>query len=109
MGIRNLFRKHSPDFSDFSTTYRLSFTDIIHVAKVEVSEQGTKAAAATITPCYMSGLVCRGDPLQFNCNRPFVFVIYNGERNLFSGIFREPQKMIFEEWMKLMCFIYFLL
>lgn len=97
MSIGNLFRKHSPDFSDFSTTNRLSFTDIIHVAKVEVCEQGTKTAAATITDCNKSGFYYRGDPLCFNCNRPFVFMIYDGERNLFSGICRDPQSMIFED------------
>lgn len=97
MGIGNLFRKHSPDFSDFSTTNRLSFTDIIHVAKVAVCEQGTKAAAATITICNKSLFYNRGDPLCFNCNRPFVFMIYDEERNLFSGICRDPQSMIFED------------
>lgn len=97
MGIENLFRKHSPDFSDFSTTNPLSFTDIVHVAKVDVWEEGTKAAAATITICNKSYFFYRGDPLCFNCNRPFVFMIYDGERNLFSGICRDPQSMIFED------------
>lgn len=97
MGIGNLFRKHCPDFFDFSTPNRLSFTDIIHVAKVEVCEQGTKAAAVTITICNKSYHYNRGDPLCFNCNRPFVFMIYDGERNLVSGICRDPQSMIFED------------
>lgn len=91
MGVGNLFRKNSPDFSDFSTTNQLSFTDIIHVAKFEVGENGTKAAAATTTPCNKRGCFPRRVPLPFNCNRPFVFMIYDGERNLFSGIFRDPQ------------------
>lgn len=98
MGVGNLFRKNSPDFSDFSTTNRLSFTDILHVAKFEVGEKGTKAAAATTTPCNKRGGFLRRVPLPFNCNRPFVFMIYDGERNLFSGIFRDPQWMIFEDW-----------
>lgn len=97
MGIGNLFRRHSPDFSDFSTTNRLSFTDIIHVAKVEVWEEGTKAAAATVDMCYKRGAFYREDPLSFYCNRPFVFMIYDGERNLFSGICRDPQSMIFDD------------
>lgn len=97
MGIGNLFRSDSPDFSDFSTTNRLRFSNIIHVAKVDVCEEGTKAAAVTVTCEYKSGFFFRGDPLCFNCNRPFVFMIYDGERNLFSGIYRDPQSMIVED------------
>lgn len=97
MGVRHLFRKHSPDFSDFSTTNQLGFDDINHVAKVKVWEDGTEAAAATCTSEFKSCRNDRGTPLLFNCNRPFVFMIFDRERNLFSGIFRDPKSMTFKD------------
>lgn len=46
MGAKNLFCDESPDFSDFTKGLPLGVSEILHKAKIEVTENGTTAAAA---------------------------------------------------------------
>ena len=60
---------------------------------VEVNEEGTEAAAATAVLMLKS---CSGrprEPLEFRCNRPFLFLIHdNIHKNiLFFGKYAKPQ------------------
>lgn len=62
----------------------------VHRARIEVTEEGTTAAAATALYTFRSGrpLV----PTVFNANHPFVYFIYEKPKRtiLFAGIFRNP-------------------
>lgn len=62
----------------------------VHRARIEVTEEGTTAAAATALYTFRSGrpLV----PTVFNANHPFVYFIYEKAKRtiLFAGIFRNP-------------------
>ncbi|XP_006562425.1 serine protease inhibitor 88Ea isoform X1 [Apis mellifera] len=62
----------------------------VHRARIEVTEEGTTAAAATAIYTFRSGrpLV----PTVFNANHPFVYFIYEKPKRtiLFAGIYRNP-------------------
>lgn len=62
----------------------------VHKAKIEVTEEGTTAAAATALFSYRSGRPF--EPAIFNANHPFVYFIYDKKSHsiLFSGIYRTP-------------------
>ncbi|XP_012278656.1 serine protease inhibitor 88Ea [Orussus abietinus] len=62
----------------------------VHRARVEVSEEGTTATAATAIFSFRSSRPI--EPVVFKANHPFLYFIYDkGSRNiLFSGIFRTP-------------------
>lgn len=79
--------------ADFSalTAKKVSVGEGIHKAKIEINENGAQAAAATAFVSWrMMG--DEDEIIQFTCNKPFIYLIYNGETNtvLFTGIFRSP-------------------
>uniref|UniRef100_A0A336MIP5 CSON001726 protein n=1 Tax=Culicoides sonorensis TaxID=179676 RepID=A0A336MIP5_CULSO len=79
------------DFSGFSETAQITFNDIIHKAKVEVDESGSKAAAATVMFSFRSSRPI--DPVVFHANHPFLFMIYDHKTRaiLFAGVYRGPE------------------
>lgn len=68
----------------------LHLGDAVHRARIEVTEEGTTAAAATAIFSFRSGRPT--EPAVFNANHPFVYLIYNKADHiiLFAGIFRFP-------------------
>ena len=88
MGMREAFTQDA-DFSRMDGTERLYLGDVIHQAAVEVSEEGTEAAAATIVRMDVrSG----GFVTSFVANKPFMFLIQHGrtEEILFMGRIANP-------------------
>ena len=94
-----LFQKESPlPFStgaDFGIMAENVFiSKVIHQTFINVDEKGTEAAAATMAMmmCYSSYEPERVDPIDFKCNRPFIFVIHDQENNgiLFIGKYTKP-------------------
>ncbi|XP_075166176.1 antichymotrypsin-2-like [Haematobia irritans] len=82
MGMESMF--HDADFSNMlDTPEHIGIGNVLHKAVIEVSEEGTKAAAATgMEPVALSG------PLVFNANHPFYYVIINEDSvPLFEGTF----------------------
>lgn len=73
---------------------RLTLGGAIHKARVQVDEDGTQAAAATSIFTFRSGRPA--ETVQFNCNHPFVYLIYEPTKKaiLFAGIFRRPQTSV---------------
>ncbi|RZC42426.1 ovalbumin-related protein X-like [Asbolus verrucosus] len=88
MGIGDLFQE-SADLSRLSES-KVSLGGALHKAKIEVNEEGTKAAAATVLFSFRSSRPA--EPAQFNCNHPFIYIIYNKLEKavLFTGVFRRP-------------------
>ncbi|KAK8741743.1 hypothetical protein OTU49_002371 [Cherax quadricarinatus] len=91
-GIKDLFDSRSANLTEFATDKLLYAKKAIHKAFVEVSEEGTEAAAATAIV-----LIDRiiGPPLRkFHCNRPFVFLIFDNQAKtvLFMGAYKNPPK-----------------
>ena len=90
MGLGGVFSEDA-DFSGFSTTSNIKFNDAIHKAKIEIDENGSKAAAATAMFMFRSSRPL--EPFQFFCNHPFLFMIYDHKTRaiLFAGIYRGPE------------------
>lgn len=94
VGVQNLFDKKG-NFSDLyecspkhSLDKCLLDTEIIHNAKIEVNELGSKASAMTSVIATQFSR-----PFDFNCNRPFVFIVHDKKFKeiLFAGVFRGPE------------------
>ena len=70
----------------------LHIGDAVHRAKIDVSEEGTTAAAATALISFRSSRPA--GPAIFNANHPFLYLIYDHPTRsiLFNGIFRKPKK-----------------
>jgi len=71
----------------------LVIDDAQHLAKIKVDEVGSTAAAATILLVSRSSR--QPDPTKFNCNHPFVFLIYDEKVDtiLFAGVYSDPRQM----------------
>lgn len=84
----------SSDFSGFSEPGEASvhLGDAVHRAKIELTEEGTTAAAATALFSFRSSRPT--EPAVFTANHPFAYFIYDRPARtvLFAGIFRKPNK-----------------
>lgn len=87
MGVGNLF--NGGDFSAL-TSANISLGNALHKSRIEVNEEGAKAASATVLFTFRSSRPA--DPAVFNCNHPFVYIIYDKieQALLFTGVFRRP-------------------
>lgn len=93
MGATDAFDQGKANFtgiSDISTGLYIS--KVVHKAFVDVNEEGTEAAAATgvimMTRCAMPMDL----PVEFKCDRPFLFVIHDIAKGnvLFIGKYMKP-------------------
>lgn len=75
-------------------------SEAAHKAVIEVDEKGTTAAAVTIEILCGSALPKPTKPFEMNCNKPFVFILYDNvydsenhstNQILFTGIVNKPQ------------------
>lgn len=68
----------------------LHLGDAVHRARIEVTEEGTTASAATAIFTFRSSRPT--EPAIFNANHPFVYLIYDKRDRtiLFTGVFRSP-------------------
>ena len=79
MGMPDAFTWQVADFSGMDGQHDLFIGIVVHEATVEVDETGTVAAAATGVG--MSGAEAVEEPLTFDANHPFLFVL----RDLSTG------------------------
>ncbi len=93
MGMPDAF---DPDRADFAEMYdqaqvkqRLFVSDVVHDSWVAVDERGTEAAAATGVIMEIVSM-----PKELIIDRPFIFVIRDGQTNsiLFIGRVLDPTK-----------------
>ncbi len=89
MGITNAFTD-SADFTKMCKEYPLLISDIVHKTHIEVDENGTKAAAATIVTMTKATSVMADEPpyKEVYLDRPFVYAIIDNTTNLplFIGV-----------------------
>ncbi|KAK3916935.1 Serine protease inhibitor 88Ea [Frankliniella fusca] len=90
LGVGDLF-KASANLTSLTGQPGITFDRIMHKAKIEVDEQGTKAAGATALFAFRSSRPLT--PIQFICNHPFVYMLYDkGQKTvLFAGVYRTPK------------------
>ena len=78
------------DFSGMTGKKELKITDVIHKAYIDVNEDGTTAAGATVI---LAGIEsCPADPVEIVFNRPFIFIIRDMSTHaiLFMGRVSNP-------------------
>ncbi|XP_075388778.1 serpin B6-like isoform X1 [Tenrec ecaudatus] len=89
LGMVDAFDEARADFSGMSPRSGLFVSKVAHKAFVEVSEEGTEAAAATAV---MVHLCCGRITPRFYADHPFLFFIQHAKTNciLFCGRFSSP-------------------
>ena len=93
LGAPHAFDRAKADFTGINTNPDgLYISKVIHKAVVEINEEGTEAAAATAVMMMTRMAILHQDPHEFNCNRPFLFIIHdNIHKNiLFFGKYVKP-------------------
>ncbi|XP_046831111.1 serine protease inhibitor 88Ea-like isoform X1 [Vespa crabro] len=92
LGAGDLVTPDAADLRDFLADGEkpLHLGDAVHRAKIEVTEEGTTAAAATALFSFRSSRP--SEPAVFNANHPFIYFIYDKPTHsiLFCGIYRTP-------------------
>ena len=88
IGVGDLFE--GGDLSALTGVNNITVGAGLHKAKIEVTEEGTKAAGATVLFSFRSSRPI--EPAQFTCNHPFIYLIYDksAQAVIFTGIFRRP-------------------
>ena len=91
LGVKEAFDPQKANFSGMDPDNRLYISDVIHQAFVDVTEEGTEAAAATITAMTL-GSMPGEHPVVFRANHPFVFMIRENSTGsiLFMGRVQNP-------------------
>ncbi|XP_068850356.1 serpin B6-like isoform X2 [Capricornis sumatraensis] len=89
LGMTDAFEEAQADFSGMSSRQGLHLSKVVHKSFVEVTEEGTEAAAAT-GAVVMTRSLSAGP--QFCADRPFLFFIQHGNTGaiLFCGRFCSP-------------------
>ena len=87
MGMNEAFTD-SADFSKMDSQKQVKITGAVHKAFVEVNEEGTEAAAATVIMVGATSAM----PREFNANHPFAFYIQDNKTGeiLFLGKVVDP-------------------
>lgn len=90
MGIKDFFIPEA-DLSGISEAENLAASEVFHKAFVEVSEEGTEAAAATAVVMMVACCAVQSIPCTFMVNRPFMFFIRSHDPDLvlFMGSVRD--------------------
>jgi len=90
LGVETAF-SDAADFSGISDT-PLCVDEILQKVRVQVDEQGTKAAAATALMMKAMAMMPVEEPVEMNVNRPFVFVISDAVSGsmCFAGAVENP-------------------
>lgn len=90
LGVETVFTD-TADFSGISDE-GLCVDQILQKLRVQVDEQGTKAAAATALMMKAMAMLPVEEPVEMNVNRPFVFVISDAETGsvCFAGAVENP-------------------
>ncbi|KAM7229788.1 hypothetical protein CapIbe_019904 [Capra ibex] len=89
LGMTDAFEEAQADFRGMSSRRELYLSKVVHKSFVEVTEEGTEAAAATGVVVMMRSLIVVP---RFCADRPFLFFIQHGNTGaiLFCGRFCSP-------------------
>jgi leukocyte elastase inhibitor len=94
-GMTRAFNANLADFSGMTarpaSEARLAISDIVHRAVIDVTEEGTEAAAATAVAVMVASMPSRVEP--FVVDRPFLFYIVDEATGaiLFQGRISDPR------------------
>lgn len=90
-GIKDVFSAQDADLTKIGDT-GLYVSDIIHKAKIELSEKGIKAAAVTVIMVKDNAYMIPEETLDLTFDKPFIFIIRDADTNevWFLGTVYEP-------------------
>lgn len=94
MGLADAFDPDAADLSGMGTAEGpLYISSVAHRTRIEVSEEGTEAAAATAVTVATCSAIAEPDFCTLVLDRPFVYGIVDLERGvtLFLGTFEQPE------------------
>lgn len=92
LGVRRLFdRTRGAELSGMTTAAApLAVSEVVHVARIIVDEEGTEASAATYDST-VAGTMPPPPPEPFIVDHPFLCIIRSGEQILFIGRVVDPR------------------
>ena len=94
LGMKRAFAADGADLSGIDGTRELFVSDVVHEGFVDVSEEGTEAAAATgVIVGVRSMAKSREEPFAVTADRPFAWAIVDRETGgvLFAGTVVDPR------------------
>jgi len=93
MGMKRAFTAGEADLSGIDGTRDLIVSAVVHEGFVDVSEEGTEAAAATGVVVGVTSVPIREEPLEVRADRPFAWAIVERATGavLFAGAVRDPR------------------
>lgn len=93
LGLKKAFSDVA-DFSGLAEDEKIFIDQVLHKAFVEVSEEGTEAAAATAVIGLAMAAAPTADPVVFRADHPFMFLIQDNETGaiIFVGRVVDPSK-----------------
>ena len=94
LGMKRAFDSSAADFSGIDGTKNLFVSDVVHEGFVDVSEEGTEAAAATgVVVGVRSMAPSREEPLEVQADRPFAWAVVDRGTGavLFAGVVADPR------------------
>lgn len=93
LGMQQAFDATQADFSRIDGTRDLFVSDVVHEGFVEVSEEGTEAAAATGVVIGVKSALPPAEPLEIKADRPFVWTVIDTRTGsmLFAGVVADPR------------------
>lgn len=91
LGVKTAFGNDA-DFSGITGDMPLKIGSVLQKARLQMDEEGTKAAAATVAGMTAMGMINPEDVVEFNMNRPFVAVIADQETGAvcFAAVVTNP-------------------
>lgn len=91
LGLKKAF-SNDADFSGITTAEKLALNLVIHEANVDVTEEGTEAAAATAMGMRAGGVPRPEQPVEFVVDRPFFMFLRDSITGtvLFMGRIMDP-------------------
>ena len=93
LGMKRAFVAGEADLSGMDGTRDLFVSDVVHEGFVEVSEEGTEAAAATGVIVATRAALIPDEPLEVKADRPFAWAVVERESGgvLFAGTVTDPR------------------
>jgi len=82
LGMEHMFTAHEADFSGISGRRDLYVSSVLQKAFVEVNEEGSEAAAATVGVMRLKRSLMAQETYRFIANHPFIFVIHERRTGL---------------------------
>uniref|UniRef100_A0A0N5CH51 SERPIN domain-containing protein n=1 Tax=Strongyloides papillosus TaxID=174720 RepID=A0A0N5CH51_STREA len=76
------------NFTGITSAEKIWVEDVFHKVFIDVNEKGTEAAAATIIRLSGGGRLPEMEKIIVKADHPFLYVILNKEKILFSGIYQ---------------------